>query len=43
MASRSPAAPFDLPALGPGERATVDLPGWETPDGATGEAFLTVP
>ena len=34
--------PFDLPALGPGERATIGLPGWETPDGATGEAFLTV-
>ena len=35
-------APFDLPGLGPGERAEIALPGWETPDGATGEAFLTV-
>ena len=33
---------FDLPALGPGERATVELPGWVAPTQGSGEAFLTV-
>ena len=34
---------FDLPALGPGESAQVELPGWPTPGlAAPGEAFLTV-
>ncbi len=34
---------FDLPALGPGERARISLPGWVTPpiDGGA-EAWLTV-
>jgi beta-galactosidase len=34
--------PFAMPALGPGDRATVDLPGWATPDEGSGEAFLTI-
>ena len=33
---------FDLPALGPGERAVVGLPGWEPPAAGSGDAFLTV-
>ena len=34
---------FDLPALGPGESAQVELPGWPTSGlAASGEAFLTV-
>jgi len=33
---------FDLPSLGPGERATVGLPGWITPDPKVGETFLMV-
>ena len=33
---------FELPTIGPGERATVALPGWTAPDAAAGEAFLTV-
>ena len=33
---------FDLPAIGPGEHASVALPGWVTPDPDGGEAFLTV-
>ena len=32
---------FELPALGPGERAMVDLPGW-APEAGSGEEFLTV-
>jgi len=32
---------FDVPRLGPGERAEVQLPGWATPTGG-GEAWLTV-
>src|SRR5258705_517750 len=32
---------FELPALGPGERAMVDLPGW-APEAGSGESFLTV-
>ena len=35
-------APFDLPDLGPGERAIVALPAWTSPAAFTGEAFLTV-
>ena len=35
-------APFDLPDLGPGERAIVALPAWTSPAASTGEAFLTV-
>jgi Beta-galactosidase/beta-glucuronidase len=38
----SSGAPFDLPALGPGQRSVVSLPGWVPPDAASGEAFLTV-
>jgi beta-galactosidase len=34
--------PFDLPALGPGERATVALPGWVRPSDPFAETFLTV-
>jgi beta-galactosidase len=34
--------PFDLPALGPGERAVVQLPDWVAPVAGSGEAFLTV-
>jgi beta-galactosidase len=34
--------PFDLPALGPGARAIVELPGWIAPGDGAGEAFLTV-
>jgi beta-galactosidase len=33
---------FELPGLGPGERAVVDLPGWVTPATVSGESFLTV-
>jgi beta-galactosidase len=33
---------FDLPALGPGASAVVDLPGWVAPKAGSGEAFLTV-
>jgi beta-galactosidase len=33
---------FDLPAVGPGGHASVDLPSWITPDPDSGEAFLTV-
>ena len=38
---------FGLPAIGPGDRAPVDLPGWVAPGGAlapggAGEAWLTV-
>ncbi len=33
---------FDLPAIGPGEHASVTLPGWASPDPEAGEAFLTV-
>ena len=33
---------FELPALGPGERANVELPGWVAPPEGSGEAFLTV-
>jgi len=33
---------FDLPPIGPGEHASVTLPGWVRPDPAAGEAFLTV-
>ena len=36
------AGAFDLPAVGPGEHAAVDLPGWVRPDPDAGEAFLTV-
>jgi beta-galactosidase len=36
------AAAFDLPALGPGERAVVELPGWVRPAADGGEAILTV-
>ncbi len=32
----------DLPTLGPGEHATVALPGWVRPGPDAGEAFLTV-
>src|SRR4029079_5257481 len=32
---------FELPALGPGERSMVDLPGW-APEAGSGEEFLTV-
>ena len=32
----------DLPAIGPGERTTVSLPGWVRPDPEAGKAFLTV-
>ncbi len=43
MASRSPAAPFDLPALGPGRAGRRSpCPAGSRPIGATGEAFLTV-
>ena len=35
-------APFDLPDLGPGERSSVLLPGWTSPDASKGEAFLTI-
>jgi beta-galactosidase len=34
--------PLPLPALEPGARAIVDLPGWIRPDAGSGEAFLTV-
>ncbi len=33
---------FDLPAIGPGERAFVDLPGWVAPPAGAEESFLTV-
>jgi beta-galactosidase len=33
---------FDLPALDPGERSVVELPGWVRPAADAGEAFLTV-
>ena len=33
--------PFELPALGPGQRAMVELPGW-APEAGSGEMFLTV-
>ena len=36
------AGAFGLPDLGPGERATVALPGWVAPSADEGEAFLTV-
>jgi beta-galactosidase len=36
------AGAFGLPDLGPGERATVALPGWVAPSTDQGEAFLTV-
>jgi beta-galactosidase len=32
---------FELPALGPGERGMVELPGW-APEAGSGEEFLTV-
>jgi beta-galactosidase len=32
---------FELPALGPGERAMVEIPGW-APEAGSGEEFLTV-
>src|SRR5258706_2885216 len=32
---------IELPALGPGERALVSLPGWMSPTGS-GEAWLTI-
>jgi beta-galactosidase len=34
--------PFELPSLGPGERATVELPGWVRPSDPFTETFLTV-
>ncbi len=34
--------PFALPAIGPGERAVVELPGWVAPVTGLGEAWLTV-
>jgi beta-galactosidase len=34
--------PFELPTIGPGAHATVDLPGWVRPDPDGGVAFLTV-
>jgi beta-galactosidase len=40
-AERLCGADFDLPALGPGERAQLDLPGWVTPTHGE-EAWLTV-
>ncbi len=33
---------FDLPAIGPGKRTKVELPGWTKPDDREGEAFLTI-
>ena len=33
---------FDLPALGPGQHAAVDLPGWVAPAAGVGDSFLTV-
>ncbi len=33
---------FELPAVGPGRRATVELPGWAAPGAGGGESFLTV-
>ncbi len=35
-------AAFELPALGPGERAIVALPGWRALDADAAEGFLTV-
>ena len=34
--------PFVLPAIGPGERAPVQLPGWVVPVSGSGETWLTV-
>ena len=34
--------PFTLPAMGPGEHAVVELPGWVAPVAGPGEAWLTV-
>jgi beta-galactosidase len=34
--------PFDLPALGPRDRATIELPGWVRPVDAFAETFLTI-
>jgi len=35
-------SPFELPALGPGGRATIELPGWVRPGDPFAETFLTV-
>ncbi len=36
------AGTMDLPSIGPGARAILELPGWVDPAGRAGEVFLTV-
>jgi beta-galactosidase len=36
------AGAVELPVLGPGDQAAVDLPGWVRPDPGSGEPFLTI-
>jgi len=38
----SAGGPVELPAIGPGARAQVDLPGWVRPTRGAGDAFLIV-